>query len=66
MSGNLTTVIAVKPGAGKDVLLALCGILESEQVFLEVASVNLPAIRLYERLQFQQNGELSRWYVVAE
>ena len=63
---TVETVIAVKPGAGADVLLALCGTLCSEQVFLEVASTNLPAIRLYEKLEFQRIAELSRWYVVAE
>lgn len=58
------SVIAVKPGAGREVMLALCGSLRSERVVLEVASTNLRAIRLYENLGFLKTAELSCWYDV--
>lgn len=58
------SVIATKPGAGKEVLLALCDSLFSEKVILEVASTNSRAIRLYEKLGFITTAELSRWYDV--
>lgn len=63
---TVESVIAAVPGAGADVLLALCGALFSERVVLEVASTNAPALRLYDRLGFLKAGELSRWYNVSE
>jgi len=63
---TVETVIAVKRGAGEDVLLALCSALFSDSILLEVASANLPAVRLYERLGFMKTAELSRWYSVIE
>lgn len=59
---RIDAVIAAIPGAGKDVLLALCHALTGEQVTLEVASVNRRAIRLYEQLDFLKTYEVSRWY----
>lgn len=63
---TVEAVIAARPSAGEDVLLALCGALFSEQVVLEVASTNEPALKLYDRLGFQMAGELSRWYDVMK
>lgn len=63
-SDTVESVIATKPGAGREVMLALCGSLLSERVVLEVASTNLRAIRLYENLGFIATVELSRWYDV--
>ncbi len=61
---TVETVIAVSPGAGREVVLALCGSLSSERVVLEVASTNSKAIRLYKNLGFIKTAELSRWYDV--
>jgi len=61
---TVESVIAAKPGTGREVLLALCNSLFSEKVVLEVASANLRAIRLYEKLGFLKTAELSRWYDV--
>ena len=61
---SVESVISVIPGAGRDVLLALCGSLFTETIRLEVASVNLRAIKLYENLGFLKTGEISRWYDV--
>lgn len=58
------SVIATKPGAGREVMLALCSSLYSERVVLEVASTNARALRLYENLGFIRVAELSRWYDV--
>ena len=60
----IESVIAVKPGAGREVLLALCGCLSSERVVLEVASTNFRAIKLYKNLGFILVSEISRWYDV--
>ena len=62
--GTVESVIAVKPGVGREVMLALCGSLSSDRVTLEVASTNTRAIRLYEKLGFLKTAELSRWYDV--
>ena len=58
------TVIAVTPGAGETVLLALCGVLTEDTVKLMVASENRRAMRLYQRMGFVQTRELSRWYKI--
>lgn len=63
---TVETVIALKPGTGQTVMLALCSSLFSEQVVLEVASTNAPALKLYDRLGFVQTQELSRWYDVSK
>ena len=61
---TVESVIGIVPGAGRDVMLALCGSLFTETIRLEVASVNIRAIRLYESLGFLKTGEISRWYDV--
>ena len=57
-------VASCKPGAGKDVVQALCHTLTGNSVTLEVASANTKAIRLYENLGFIRTKELLRWYQV--
>ena len=59
---TVESIIAVRPGAGREVMLALCGSLSSERVLIEVASTNEKAIRLYENLGFLKIAEISRWY----
>lgn len=61
---TVESVIAAKPGAGRSVMLALCSSLFSEQIVLEVASANIPAVKLYEKLGFIKVSEISRWYNV--
>ncbi len=61
---TVESVIATKPGAGREVMLALCSSLHSESVVLEVASTNTRALRLYENLGFIRVAELSSWYDV--
>lgn len=60
----LNTVIAVEPGMGETVVLALCSLLQSDVVKLQVAAANTRAVRLYERMGFLPVQELSRWYRV--
>lgn len=61
---TVDAVVALIPGVGQDVFLALCRILTSEQIRLEVASENKQAIRMYQRLGFVQTEEVSRWYKI--
>lgn len=64
-AGNtVESVISLRWGSGGDVLLALCGALQGEWVELEVASANLPALRLYDRLGFEKTAVLSKWYEI--
>lgn len=60
----IRAIAATKRGAGQDVLLALTHALSGEQIYLEVASENMRAVRLYERLGFLKTQELSVWYDV--
>lgn len=57
-------VASVRPGAGRDVVLALAHALTADRLKLTVASVNEKAIRLYESLGFIRTKEISSWYRV--
>ena len=61
---ELACMAAVKPGAGERVLRTLLTLAETERVTLEVASTNVRALRLYERLGFLQTGEARNWYII--
>ncbi len=63
---TIDAVISVVPGQGETVLLALNHALFGDTVGLEVASANLPAVRLYERLGFIKGKKLSVWYRIDE
>ena len=63
---RLEAIASAIPGAGRDVVLALCHGIFAERVVLEVASTNEKAIRLYENLGFLKIGEVSRWYRVDQ
>ena len=63
---KIEAIAALKQGAGETVLLSLCSALFSENVVLEVASNNVHAIRLYERLGFLKTQELRTWYDVSK
>lgn len=60
----IDTVIAVQPGMGETVVLALVSLLTEDTVRLTVAGANERAVRLYERMGFLRTKELSRWYRV--
>ena len=65
MKGSeLACMAAVKPGAGERVLRTLLTLAETERVTLEVASTNVRALRLYERLGFLQTGEARNWHII--
>lgn len=57
-------VAATRPGAGRDVVLALRHATSEETLRLTVASVNEKAVRLYESLGFLKTNEISRWHKV--
>ncbi len=62
--GKIGAVASIQPGAGKDVVAALCHCIFGDSVELEVASTNVPAIRLYERLGFIKTGIVAEWYQI--
>lgn len=57
-------VVSLVPGAGEDILLALCHSLTAETLHVEVASANLRAVQLYQRVGFEVTEKLSEWYCV--
>ena len=57
-------VASCMPGAGIDVVKALCHCIHTDTVKLEVAWENERAVRLYSALGFVPVTELSRWYCV--
>lgn len=60
----LDVVISLIPGAGREVVLALNHALNCDTIRLLVASANIRAIRLYEKLGFIRTAEVSRWYEI--
>lgn len=62
---TLLVVASIKPGAGEAVMHSLMSIIEGSEMNLEVASTNLRAIRLYEKLGFVKTRQLRRWYDVT-
>jgi hypothetical protein len=61
-SGELRFVASVSPGAGADVVKALCSASAEDSISLTVASANRKAMSLYEGLGFTPVEELSRWF----
>ena len=67
LEGNkLLAVCGAKPGAGERVMHTLMTLVDEDQMVLEVASTNVKAIRLYERLGFIKVREIKRWYRVLQ
>ena len=64
VDGELLLIAAAILGAGENVLHTLMSLQPDEPMELEVASTNIRAIRLYEKLGFVQTEELRRWYKV--
>ncbi len=60
--GTVEAVAGVRPGVGAEVMRALCSGLYTDQIVLEVASTNIPALRLYEKLGFCKTAEVICWY----
>lgn len=61
---TIDAVVSVIPGSGEDVLLALCSALPGDRVTVEVASANIRALKLYNRLGFIQTEEIATWYKI--
>ena len=61
---RIDAIVSVVPGSGQDVLRALNCALSGSWIEVEVASTNLRAIRLYEKMGFVQCEELSKWYKI--
>ena len=61
---KLLAVASTVAGAGERVMHTLMSLVEGAQMTLEVASTNVRAIHLYEKLGFLRTAEISRWYAV--
>ena len=61
---QILAIASCQKGAGQGVLSALCRVLSSDDIVLEVAENNAPAMALYTRCGFLKIGELERWYKI--
>ena len=62
--GELLLIAAAVPGAGERVMHTLMSLQPDRPLELEVASTNIRAIGLYERLGFVKTAELRKWYKI--
>ena len=63
---TLLAVASVKPGAGERVMHTLMSLVEGSDMSLEVASTNIRARKLYEKLGFLAVSSVSKWYDVSK
>ena len=62
---KLLAIASVRKGAGESIMHTMMSLLKEEQIQLEVASTNMRAIRLYEKMGFCRTAELCRWHQVG-
>jgi hypothetical protein len=60
----IRSIIALRPGAGESILLALNQKLSGDEVHVELVDSNKRALRLYERLGFERYETVSTWYKI--
>lgn len=61
---TIDMLAALMPGRGADVLCALSKYLKSETVHVTVATANIKAMTLYNRLGFTVSKILEKWYKI--
>mgnify|MGYP003296108648 CR=1 FL=1 len=61
---HIVAVCSGKRGAGFDCMLALNHALSGEMAHLQVASMNISALRLYEKMGFIKTSVVSCWYEI--
>lgn len=62
---GIDAIVSLVRGRGMDVMLALCTAVRCAVVSVEVASNNIPAIKLYQKLGFTRKETISKWYCVS-
>lgn len=62
--GKILAVAGVEPGAGMRIMHTLASAAVVPEITLEVASTNIRAIHLYEKMGFVKTREISRWHQV--
>ena len=62
--GKLRLIAGAIPGAGESIMHTLMSLQPEAPIELDVASTNVAAIRLYERMGFLKTAECHRWYKV--
>ena len=63
-SDGIDAVASLVPGGGEKIVSALCQRIGKEKISLQVALENEKAVALYEKLGFQKQEELSKWYKI--
>ena len=61
---KLLAIAALQRGAGERVMHTMLSVTDGEPVWLEVASTNARATRLYEKMGFVPTAQLRCWYCV--
>ncbi|MBQ7341142.1 MAG: hypothetical protein IJW41_03140 [Oscillospiraceae bacterium] len=66
VSDGIDAVASLVPGGGEKIVSSLCHKLGKKKITLQVALENQKAVSLYERLGFQKQAELGKWYKIFE
>ena len=66
LDNKIEAIVSCRKGAGELIMNTLCSAISAETVEVEVASENLAAVRLYERMGFVRVEILNTWYDVSE
>lgn len=61
---RIDVIASTHKGCGTDVVLAMCNKLSEPAVYVEVATSNLKALKLYDQLGFFKERCISVWYKV--
>lgn len=63
---RLEAIAANIPGCGETLVRCSRKIIEADSILLDVASSNIPAMKLYERMGFVKSKCLNTWYKILE
>jgi len=62
---EIVVIAGLLPGMGREILIALADRVNAVNVKVTVSDQNKPAIKLYERLGFQLENVVSKWYKIS-
>lgn len=63
-SGWIHAIVSLKKGMGEAIIQALCSVLSSDAICVELIESNIPAKKLYDRMGFEIFEGVKHWYKI--